>query len=49
MRLVGNVPQVGDIRIAHRVLVRKPKNKRPTGKSRCIWENNIKMDLEETD
>ena len=31
----------------YRVLVRKPDGKRPLGRSRCRWEDNIKMDLQE--
>ena len=28
-------------------LVGKPKGKRPLGRPRCRWEDNIKMDLQE--
>ena len=31
----------------HRVLVGKPEGKRPLGRSRRRWEDNIKMDLQE--
>jgi hypothetical protein len=31
----------------HRVLVRKSERKRPLGRPRCRWEDNIKMDLQE--
>ena len=31
----------------HRVLVGKPEGKRPLGRSRLRWEDNIKMDLQE--
>ena len=31
----------------HRVLVRKPEGKRPLGRPRYRWEDNIKMDLQE--
>ena len=31
----------------HKVLVRKPEGKRPMGRPRRRWEDNIKMDLEE--
>jgi hypothetical protein len=34
-------------RSVHRVLVGKPEGKRPLGRPRCIWEDNIKMDLQE--
>jgi len=32
---------------AYRVLVRKPDVKRPLGRPRHRWEDNIKMDLQE--
>ena len=31
----------------HKVLVGKPKGKRPLGSPRRRWEDNIKMDLQE--
>jgi len=31
----------------YRVLVRKPEGKRPLGRPRRRWEDNIKMDLQE--
>jgi hypothetical protein len=31
----------------HRVLVMKPKGKRPLGRPRRRWEDNIKMDVQE--
>jgi hypothetical protein len=31
----------------YRVLVGKPDGKRPLGRPRRIWEDNIKMDLQE--
>jgi hypothetical protein len=30
-----------------KVLTGKPTGKRPFGRPRCRWENNIRMDLEE--
>jgi hypothetical protein len=38
---------MGEERIAHRLLVGKPEGKRPLGRPRCRWEDNIKMDLQE--
>jgi len=38
---------MGDRRGVFRVLVVKPEGKRPLGKSRHSWEDNIKMDLQE--
>ena len=31
----------------HKVLVRKPEGKRPLGRPRLRWEDNIRIDLEE--
>ena len=39
--------RMGEGRGVHRVLVGKPEGKRPLGKPRRRWENNIKMDLRE--
>jgi hypothetical protein len=47
MRWAGHVARMGEIRGVHRVLVGKPERKRPLGKPRCRWENNIKIDLQE--
>ena len=33
----------------YRVLMGKPEGKRPLGKLRCRWDDNIKMDLEEVE
>jgi hypothetical protein len=33
---------------ACRTLVGKPEGKRPLGRARCMWVDNIKMDLKET-
>jgi hypothetical protein len=30
----------------YRVLVRKPEGKRPLGRPRCRWKDNINMDLQ---
>jgi len=38
---------MGEGRGVHRVLVGKPKGKRPLGIPRRSWEDNIKMDLRE--
>jgi hypothetical protein len=38
---------MGERRSLHRVLVGKPEGKRPPGRPRRRWENNIKMDLQE--
>jgi len=31
----------------YRVLVRKSEGKRPLGRTRCRWEDNIKVDFQE--
>ena len=38
---------MGERRGVYRVLVGKPEGKRPLGRPRCRWEDNIKMDLQE--
>jgi hypothetical protein len=38
---------MGEERGVHRVLVAKPEGKRPLGRHRCRWEDNIKIDLQE--
>ena len=38
---------MGGGRGVHRVLVGKPEGKRPLGRPRRRWEDNIKMDLQE--
>ena len=43
----GHVACMGEGRGVYRVLVGKPEGKRPLGRPRCRWEDNIKMDLEE--
>ena len=47
MRWAGHVAHMGDGRGVHRVLVGKPDGKRPLGRPRRRWEDNIKMDLRE--
>jgi hypothetical protein len=37
---------MGHRRAAYRVLVVKPEGKRPLGRPRHRWEDNIKMDLQ---
>ena len=37
--------RMGEGRGVHRVLVGKPERKKPLGRPRRRWENNIKMDL----
>ena len=46
-RWAGHVARVWEGRGVHRVLVGKPEGKRPLGRPRRRWEDNIKMDLQE--
>jgi hypothetical protein len=47
MRWAGHVARMGEGRGVHKVLVGKPEGKRPLGRSRRRWEDNIKTDLQE--
>ena len=46
LRWAGHVARVGERRGVNRVSVGKPEGKRPRGRPRRRWENNIKMDLQ---
>jgi hypothetical protein len=43
----GLVARKGEGRGVHRVLVGRPEGKRPLGRPRRRWEDNIKMDFRE--
>jgi hypothetical protein len=47
MRWAGHVARMREDRGVHRVLVWRPEGKRPLGRPRRRWEDNIKMDLKE--
>ena len=47
MRWAGHVAHKGEERIVYRVLVRKPEGKRPLGRPKRRWVDNIRMDLQE--
>ena len=47
MRWAEHVARMGERRGIYRVLVGKPEGKRPLGRPRRRWEDNIKMDLRE--
>ena len=47
MRWAGHVARVGEERGVYRVLVGKPEGKRPLGRPRRRWVDNIRMDLQE--
>jgi hypothetical protein len=47
IRWEGHVARMGEKSTACRILVGKPEGKRPRGRSRRRWVDNIKMDLRE--
>jgi len=47
IRWVGHVVRMGENGDIYRILVGKPEGKRPLGRPRHRWEDNIKMDLQE--
>ena len=47
MRWAGHVARMGEERGVYRVLVGKQEGKRPLGKPRRSWVDNIKLDLQE--
>ena len=47
MRWAWHVARMGKEREVYRVLVGKPEGKRPLGRPRLIWVDNIRMDLQE--
>jgi hypothetical protein len=47
MRWAGHVARMGEGRGMYRVLVGKPERKRPLGRPRRRWKDNIKIDLQE--
>ena len=47
IRWAGHVARMGERGDVYRFLVRKPGSKRPLGRPRRKWEDNIKMDLQE--
>jgi hypothetical protein len=47
MRLAGYVARMREKRNAYRILVGKPEGKRPLGRPRHRWVDNIKIDLGE--
>jgi hypothetical protein len=47
MRWAGHVACKGEGRGAYRILVGRPEGRRPLGRPRRKWEDNIKMDLQE--
>jgi hypothetical protein len=41
----GHVARMGEKKNAYRILVGQPERKRPLGRPRCRWVDNIKMDF----
>jgi hypothetical protein len=46
-RWAGHVARMGAKRNAYRIFVGKPEGKRPLGRLRCRWVDEIKMDRRE--
>jgi hypothetical protein len=49
MRWAGHVARMWEGRGEYRVLMGKPDGRRPLGRPRPKWEDNIKMDLQEVE
>jgi hypothetical protein len=49
MRWTGACSTYGEIRSAYRDLVGKPEGKRPLGRPRRRWKDNVKMDVQEVE
>jgi hypothetical protein len=47
MRLARHVARMGNVRGVYGVLVGKPGGRRPLGRPRRRWEDNVRMDLQE--
>ena len=47
LRWGGHVARMEESRSSFKILIDKPTGKRPLGRPRRRWEDNIKMDLEE--
>jgi hypothetical protein len=47
MRWAGHVARMGEVRGAYNILVGRTEERRPLGRPRRRWEDNIKMDLRE--
>jgi hypothetical protein len=47
MRWAGHVAGLEEKRDAYRILVGRPEGRRPLGRPRHRWEDNIKMDFQD--
>jgi hypothetical protein len=45
MRQAGQVARVGEMTNVYKILVGKPEGRRPLGRRRRRWKDNIKLDL----
>ena len=45
--MAGHVVRMDDVRSAFKILTGNPTRKRPLGRPRLIWEDNIRMYLKE--
>ena len=48
LRWAGHIARMKEVRSAFKMLTGKPTGKRPLGRPRSRWEDNIRMDHEET-
>jgi hypothetical protein len=48
MRWAGPVARMVEGRGIYRILIGRPESKRPLGRPRRMWEDDIKLDLKET-
>jgi len=46
MKWAGHVTRMGEERVVYRVFLGKPEGRRPMGRPRRRWVENIKMDLQ---
>jgi hypothetical protein len=44
---MGHVACIREMKNAYKILVGKPEGKRPRGRHRRWWENNVRIDLRE--
>jgi len=49
MRWAGQVDRMGERRVVYSVLVGKPEGRRPLGRPKRRWEDNINIDLQEVE
>jgi hypothetical protein len=47
MRRVGHIARMGELNITHKILVEKYGGKKPRGRYRRRWKDNVTMDIRE--